>query len=177
MKHINYEIRPIRVIRSELVVIVLLCLCIGCAGSPRANMPLPARSGSREFDTAAKRKQIVAHAINTIGAPYRWGGTSMAKGFDCSGLVVYAYQQVDLHVPRMTGKQFEKGTLVLPRNLQPADLVFFNTSSTGKLLHVGLYIGDGRFVHSPGTGRQVTFAYLENPYFSSRFIGARSFID
>ena len=161
--------------------IVLLCLVIGCAGRnqvpPRTHMPLSTSLNSQHPETAAKRKQIVEHAINSIGAPYQWGGATMAKGFDCSGLVVYAYQQVNLHVPRMTGNQLEKGTLVLPQNLQPADLVFFNTSDKDKRLHVGLYIGDGMFVHSPGKGRQVTCAYLKNPYFSSRFIGARSFMD
>nr|WP_320193197.1 C40 family peptidase [uncultured Desulfobacter sp.] len=109
-----------------------------------------------------------------MGTPYRWGGLS-PKGFDCSGLVVYAYKKIGIHVPRTAKSQFKNCTSINRRNIKPADLVFFSVPRRRGVVHVGIYIGKGQFVHAPGRGRKVRRASLNNIYFKQHFIKAGNF--
>jgi len=120
------------------------------------------------------RQTIIQTAMTAVGTPYRWGGLS-PKGFDCSGLVVYTYRKIGIHVPRTAKSQFKNCTAVTRRNIKPADLVFFSVPRRKGVVHVGIYIGKGQFVHAPGTGRKVTRASLDNIYFKQHFIRAGNF--
>ncbi len=103
-----------------------------------------------------------------IGKPYRYGGSSPGRGFDCSGLVWYAYRQAGHAVPRTTSGQFTATRAVAPEHLLPGDVLFFRIE--GKPSHVGLYVGAGRFVHAPSSGKRVSYGSLSKPYWRERLV-------
>jgi murein DD-endopeptidase len=128
------------------------------------------------YKPSESRKIIVHHAINNLGRPYKWGGDSPSKGFDCSGLIVYTYQKVDIYIPRTAKAQFSSGKPVIKKDLKPGDLVFFKNPSAQKVNHVGIFIGENTFVHAPGKGRPVSYGCLTNPYFKKYYIGSRTYL-
>lgn len=107
-----------------------------------------------------------------IGTPYVYGGRS-PRGFDCSGLALYVYKQHGVKLPPTSQTQAKAGKAVKKRELLPGDLVFFRTSALGGVGHVGIYVGDGQFIHAPGTGRRVKKAGLDEKYFRARYHSAR----
>jgi cell wall-associated NlpC family hydrolase len=109
-----------------------------------------------------------------LGVPYLWGGTT-ARGFDCSGLALAVYRLNGLQLPRNTRDQFEAGEAVAEGKLRPGDLVFFATSGTGEVSHVGIYTGEARFIHAPSRGRRITRDRLDDPYYRERFVGGRTY--
>jgi cell wall-associated NlpC family hydrolase len=113
-------------------------------------------------------------ALRYLGTPYQWGGSNPSTGFDCSGLVQYAYAQEGLHLPRVAAAQFDAGIPVARDDLRPGDAVFF-ADPNGYVHHVGLYIGDGRFVNAPETGEDVKISSLSDPYFAAEYAGARRY--
>jgi cell wall-associated NlpC family hydrolase len=127
-------------------------------------------------DDAALRGEIVRSAKGFMGRPYRWGGPSAETGFDCSGLTMTAYRLSGLALPRTAMAQYSIGESVSEQRLQRADLVFFATESRHKPTHVGLYVGDGRFIHAPGHGGVVRINALADEYYQRRFLGARSYL-
>lgn len=160
-----------------IMVAVALAVLSGCAatpgklGPPQNKVTLSARA----FDeiASARTRELALHALSHIGVPYRYGGTSPLDGFDCSGLVHYVYQHgAGLALPRNTQALSAVGSPVEGGRLQPGDLVFFNTSRR-PYSHVGIYMGDQRFIHAPTTGGQVEFADMRARYWQSRFNGAR----
>lgn len=119
--------------------------------------------------------ELVLAAMNFLDAPYRWGGTSAESGFDCSGFTRHVFATaLGLALPRRSAEQARAVTLapVARGELRPGDLVFFNTLRQA-FSHVGLYIGDGRFVHAPRRGAQVRVESMRARYWASRFDGAR----
>ncbi len=131
------------------------------------------RPGTTE---AALRQRIVDTARGYIGLPYRWGGASAKRGFDCSGLTMTVYRLNGLNLPRSSREQYRTGTPVPRNRLQPGDLVFFDTSGRGTVSHVGLYAGSGRFIHAPKSGGTIRSEQLQNPYFKRRYVGARDYL-
>ena len=115
--------------------------------------------------------QAVRIALQYLGVPYRWGGADPIGGFDCSGLTMYVYAQLGIHLTHYTGSQFYEGTRVPPSALRPGDLVFFEPSSRGPQ-HEGMYIGGGRFVQAPHTGDVVKISSLSEPSYAFGFVGA-----
>jgi peptidoglycan DL-endopeptidase LytE len=115
--------------------------------------------------------RVAAEVQRYLGVPYVWGGTS-PRGFDCSGLVQYVFRQLGVMIPRDATEQYYAGTPVARADLQPGDLVFFDTE--GGISHVGIYIGNGEFVDAPTTGQNVTVMSLYNPYWEATYIGARA---
>jgi peptidoglycan DL-endopeptidase CwlO len=109
---------------------------------------------------------VVGVAMRYLGTPYVWGGASPG-GFDCSGLVAYAYSQVGVSLPHYTGAQWSVGVPVSSGDLQPGDLVFFNG-----LGHVGIYVGGGNFIHAPHTGDVVKISSMTG-WYASTYVGAR----
>lgn len=124
-------------------------------------------------DVADKTSDLVTTAMNLLGMPYRRGGTSAETGFDCSGFVRAIYSQtVGLVLPRRADQQAAATQTIDKKELQPGDLVFFNTMRR-TFSHVGIYIGDGKFVHSPRTGQTVRVEDMQATYWKKRFNGAR----
>jgi hypothetical protein len=119
---------------------------------------------------------LVQTARRFIGTPYRWGGESARSGFDCSGLTMTVYRLNGLELPRNSRAQFRTGRPVSRDALQRGDLVFFATGRRGRVSHVGLYSGHGKFIHAPGRGKTIRTASLSNGYFKARYAGARRYL-
>lgn len=115
--------------------------------------------------------RIIATAKQYIGVPYVWGGTS-PSGFDCSGLVQYVFRQHGIQLNRTTVTQYRQGVYVDRANLQKGDLVFFQNTYTTGISHVGIYIGNGQFIHA-SSSRGVMISELSNTYWASHYYGAR----
>lgn len=132
------------------------------------------RSGSGGAASMRNRgEQLADFALKLRGAPYRYGGATR-DGFDCSGLVFYAHRQLGLSVPRTSRDQAEQATEIAPRKLVRGDLVFFKIDSR-RVNHVGIYIGQRRFVHAPGAGKPVTVNSLDEEFYEETFVSAGRF--
>lgn len=137
---------------------LLALLATACASTPmRERVP----------DNAGRHAAAVA--LDQVGRPYRYGGDS-PRGFDCSGLVYYSYLRAGYRIPRSVRGQRRAVYPVGHHPLHAGDLLFF--SFRGEVAHVGIYVGDGRFVHAPSSGERVRLSTLANPYWRRRFIGA-----
>lgn len=124
-------------------------------------------------DDASVRSDIVVRALTLIDTPYRYGGSTPANGFDCSGLVRYVYDAVaGRQLPRRSEEIGKIGEPITRSQLEPGDLVFFNTFARA-YSHVAIYIGDGRFLHAPARGGRVRIEALDDHYWRARFDGAR----
>ena len=136
-----------------------------------------AEGAEGEREDANVRSDIVLRALTLIDTPYRYGGSTPASGFDCSGLVRYVYQAVGARpLPRRSEEMGKVGESISRSQLEPGDLVFFNTLARA-YSHVAIYIGEGRFLHAPARGGRVRIEALDDRYWRARFDGARRFID
>jgi len=145
---------------------------------PRADGAGPAAPVGEETHPAPDlpiTHQVVEIALESIGTPYMWGGTD-EDGFDCSGLIQFAYAQVGIRLPRFSGAQIGAGSPVTPAPelLRPGDLLGFANGGSGATDHVGLYIGDGAFIHSSSTG--VRISAITEPFWQHRLVAARRII-
>jgi hypothetical protein len=122
------------------------------------------------------RSELVRTAKRFLGTPYRWGGTSAENGFDCSGLTMVSYRLNGLNLPRVSRNQFQAGRWVAKKDLRPGDLVFFATRGGQRVTHVGMFIGDGKFIHAPRTGKNVRIEKLSNRFFSKTYMGGRTYL-
>ncbi|MDR3591532.1 MAG: NlpC/P60 family protein [Negativicutes bacterium] len=127
---------------------------------------------SRGGSTAAVRR-VVDTAMRYVGVPYSFGGTT-PDGFDCSGFVRFVFARSGVDLPRMADEQYELGQSVSMGRLQPGDTVYFSTYTSG-ISHVGIYLGDGRFI-SASSSRGVVIDRLDSGYWGSRYMGARRFL-
>lgn len=121
-----------------------------------------------------KIQSLLKGAMSLMGTPYRWGGTSPDSGFDCSGLVGYVFRNtLGIELPRISREMARgEGELIRDRAaLNPGDLVFFGRK--GRVNHVGIYVGEGRFLHSPSTGKDVRVDSMTSGYWSEKFMQAR----
>jgi cell wall-associated NlpC family hydrolase len=120
--------------------------------------------------------EAIEEAKEHLGTPYQWGGSSPSTGFDCSGLIQYAYAKAGVRIPRTTYTQFDAPNAqhIDRKHLLPGDVVFFRSAS-GDVHHEGLYLGDGKFLHAPHTGDVVKVSRLSEPYFAREFAGGRRF--
>jgi cell wall-associated NlpC family hydrolase len=174
--------------RQKFLFILILSLS-GCSGEPpRPELrsaavsatpaaAAPATATSQEAATTAPRDdprdELVQQALAALGVSYRRGGESPAVGFDCSGLVVHVYKEaLGLSLPHNALAQSRVGRRIDAADLQPGDLVFYNTRHR-RHSHVGLYLGDGRFIHAPKPGARVRVERMNVQYWSRRFDGAR----
>jgi cell wall-associated NlpC family hydrolase len=116
---------------------------------------------------------LVLNAMGFLGVPYKRGGTDARTGFDCSGFVRSMYEQtLGLVLPRRAEEQARATTSISKDELRPGDLVFFNTMRRA-FSHVGIYVGDGKFIHAPRTGQKVRVEDMREAYWTKRFNGAR----
>lgn len=158
-----------------LAALALAGLLAACGGPDTAvRRPPPTRAWATvpPADPAAANA-VLMRAISLVGTPYRYGGNTPEGGFDCSGLVNYVFRDAaDVRLPR-TSRELAawQGPRIGPERLAPADLVFFGQG--GQVTHVGIYVGEGRFVHAPSTGGTVRLDRLDGPYWRDRYTGAR----
>ena len=146
--------------------ILLLSLLLGACGS----------KPYRPTVKSAERQEVIAAARSMLGVPYRFGGSSPTLGFDCSGLVQYAHSQAGIEVPRTTGEQYRAALPIHRQALRPGDLVFFRTHKHRYVSHVGIYLGKGKFIHAPSSGKRVSIASLKDDYWRQRYTsGGRMF--
>ena len=116
---------------------------------------------------------VLSRAVNVLGTPYRWGGSSPSKGFDCSGLVKYAFNDATFDLPRTSNAMAAgHGEKVERKDLKPGDLLFFNLKSR-RVNHVAIYLGNDRFIHAPRRGKSVTIDTLKKPYWDKNYVVAK----
>jgi cell wall-associated NlpC family hydrolase len=165
-----------------------LCIFVLLCCSSRAALAAPADDDMGRFmadkglldrleqvrtRVADKASDLVVNAMGFLGVPYRRGGNSAETGFDCSGFVRAMYEQtVGLVLPRRAKEQAAATEAIDRKDLQPGDLVFFNTMRHA-FSHVGIYVGEGKFIHSPKPGAQVRVEDMRVSYWARRFDGAR----
>jgi hypothetical protein len=163
----NYAERELAMERAEALRLE------GLLGDYYVVPPEVSASGPGDADL---RTLVVRSAMSFLGWPYRWGGPSPETGFDCSGLTMTAYRLNGIELPRTSTEQFAAGEAVSVEDLKEADLLFFAIEGKRKPTHVGLYLGDGRFIHSPGAGKVVRIDELSAEYYENRFLAARSYL-
>ena len=158
--------------RNTMYLLIFYAAISGCAllgpAPPAPIQPTPAPYAER-----AERSEALLQALLALGLDYRHGGKSPATGFDCSGLVAHIYREAwGVRLPPNTAAQSQAGVPVSLAELQAGDLVFYDTLKR-PYSHVGIYLGDGKFVHAPKTGAQVRIESLRSTYWAQRFNGAR----
>jgi len=136
---------------------------------PHANIKPNETKGEQDMGAVAART-----AERFVGIPYRWGGNNVVDGMDCSGFVRAVYNLCGVSIPRTSREQFKTGTAVGREKLEDGDLVFFGSSSS-KINHVGIYVGNRKFVHAPRRGEDIKVTTLDDSYFEKRFVGARRY--
>jgi murein DD-endopeptidase len=158
---------------------MLLMLVVACSGKPQptgqdssvTSNQKPSSSPSKAIISPGAQALDVAREM--LGTPYRYGGRD-PRGFDCSGLVGYAFNQGGIELPRTSREIFRISQKLAPQKLEPGDLVFFAISAN-KISHVGIYAGQNRFIHSPSSGKGVSYARMDNSYWQKCLVGAGRF--
>lgn len=128
------------------------------------------------IDRTQGSQELMLHSMGLVGTPYRWGGSSTATGFDCSGMIQFVYKNaLGVSLPR-TARDMAAASRKIPDNqLKAGDLVFFNTGGSSQYSHVGLYIGNGEFIHAPSSGKIIKTEKLSSPYYAKHYLGAHTF--
>ncbi|MES2830790.1 MAG: C40 family peptidase [Pseudomonadota bacterium] len=120
-----------------------------------------------------RASELAMHAMGMLGIDYKFGGNTPEQGLDCSGLVRHVFKEVwGTHLPRTSEEISHVGRRIDNHDMQPGDLVFYNTLKRG-FSHVGIYLGDNKFIHSPSTGGKVRIESMDIGYWKTRFNGAR----
>jgi len=163
-----------------LLISGLLISCIVIAGcsspSPKPDVETSTAKTTSDAKTFkrstplkySKGLQIVSIAESMLGSPYKYGGAS-PRGFDCSGLVYYTHQQLDITVPRTTRQKAAHKQGKQLNSAQPGDILFFKIYGN-KISHAGIYTGNNQFIHAPKSGKYVSYANLDEPYWKSRLV-------
>jgi cell wall-associated NlpC family hydrolase len=145
--------------RHALLSVVLAALVLaGCAGT-------------RYHGDTATREAVIETALGQVGRPYRYGGAS-PDGFDCSGLVQYSYAQAGVRLPHNTSQLLDLGSRIDLDEARPGDLVFYRFADPKNSLHVAIYLGDGRLVHAPASGGEVSVIRADARPWPQRYLGA-----
>ncbi|MDR2260921.1 MAG: C40 family peptidase [Azoarcus sp.] len=163
--------------RARLVAVLLACAALVACATPRSGAErAPAAAAAKYFalEHAQQRQEIVLYALGLLGAGYRFGGRNPEAGLDCSGMVSYVVEQVSgLRLPHHAASIARQTRPIARGELAAGDLVFFNTQGR-RHSHMGIYIGDGRFVHAPSSRGKVRVERLDNRYFAQRLDGLRT---
>jgi cell wall-associated NlpC family hydrolase len=168
--------RPFRVLAHISALFAASCLCMPSlaweAGAPDSH------AASTTFhDSTDRTSELAMRAMALVGVQYRYGGNSPEDGMDCSGLVGYVFKETwGMDLPRTSEEISRIGKKVERHELLPGDLVFYNTLKRA-FSHVGIYLGDNKFVHSPSAGGQVRIERMDVNYWEKRFNGARRISD
>lgn len=150
----------------KLLAYLFLILLSACASSP-------SRTSGNDAPSDADMNDVAVYALSLSDTPYRYGGNTPDSGFDCSGFVRHVYKHtLGMSLPRTSHEISQRGSKLSLSNLQPGDLVFYNTMHKS-YSHVGIYLGDGKFVHSPRAGSSVRVENMNERYWTARYNGAR----
>lgn len=133
---------------------------------------LESRDGNGAEARLTAGEEVVEFAKTFIGTPYVYGGTS-PSGFDCSGFVYYVYKYFGVTLNRVAQDQSRNGYIVERADLKPGDILLFSRTLDGHITHVGIYVGDGKFIHSPQTGKTVEIVSMSTGYYNYGYVGAR----
>ena len=174
--------RPGAHYRRNAVLALSAALLAACGGGERTRPDNQASTTSRDWPVLApadpaRANAVLMRAISLVGTPYRYGGNTPEGGFDCSGLVNYVYRDMlDLRLPRSSRELAQvQGPRLERERLASGDLVFFGSGR--EVSHVGIYVGEGRFVHAPSSGGTVRLDRLDGPYWVSHYSGAKRVLD
>jgi cell wall-associated NlpC family hydrolase len=155
---------------KKILLILLMLLCSACATTQR-DVPTPSKE-SENFSSDAMN-DLAIYAMSLTETPYQYGGNSPERGFDCSGFVHYVFlKSLGLNLPRTSQEISRAGEPLKEDQLHPGDLVFFNTQQQ-PYSHVGIYVGESRFVHAPKSGKAIAIVSMRDNYWRSRYDGAR----
>lgn len=170
--NIRFSCTPIKH-GMAILLAVILAACSSTPKSttkPRPHVVQPVRI--THISQLQGGQELMLQSLGLIGTPYRWGGSSTESGFDCSGMIQYVYQTaLGVRLPRTSRDMAAASQSISPKQLKTGDLVFFNTSGKG-ISHVGLYLGNGEFLHSPRSGSTVKTERLDHPYYAKRLVQA-----
>ena len=164
---------------AALLALALLAGCGGTApvvrqGPPRTRIALPAVWPAVEPEQPEMANSVLMRALSLVGTPYRYGGNTPEGGFDCSGLVGYVFRDaLARELPRTSPDLARLGVGIGPERMATGDLVVFGGAVVN---HVGIYVGEGRFVHAPSSGGTVRLDRVDGPYWRDHFLGARRLI-
>lgn len=154
---------------KRLLALTMLLLLSACSTPRHDTASLPPAPPSDE----SRMNSLAIYAMSLSDTPYRYGGANPENGFDCSGFVQFVFQNsLGMKLPRTSAEMSRVGIPLEIGELRPGDLVFFNTRKS-RFSHVGIFIGENRFVHSPKTGKAISIASLDDRYWRSRYDGAR----
>jgi cell wall-associated NlpC family hydrolase len=161
---------PVKRLSTVLPIGLLFFVVAGCANAPQSTE----RAGGGAAQHASGDTAVLAaqQAAQLVGKPYRYGGASPSSGFDCSGLVQWSYAQAGRKLPRSTDEQRAAANRIKVSELRRGDLIFFDQEGK-KHSHVGIYVGNGEFVHAPSSGKRVRRDRLDAPYWSKHISEAR----
>jgi cell wall-associated NlpC family hydrolase len=164
---------------SRLAALVLAGALSAACASSRFGPPVPegyeppAGTPIEAPHAATPASDVLLHAVSLMGTRYKFGGSSVENGFDCSGFVHHVFAQAaSVTLPRSSREQAGAGRAVRDGDLKPGDLVFYNTRRA-PFSHVGIYMGEGKFIHAPSRGKHVEIVNMGDRYWQSRFNGAR----
>lgn len=128
------------------------------------------------IDRTQGSQELMLHSMGLVGTPYRWGGSSTATGFDCSGMIQFVYKNaLGVSLPRSARDMAAASRKIPDNQLKAGDLVFFNTGGSSQYSHVGLYIGNGEFIHAPSSGKTIKTEKLSSPYYAKHYLGTHTF--
>jgi len=134
---------------------------------------LSTRTNNSSNSSDSSMNELTEYALSLTGTPYKYGGTSPDSGFDCSGFVGHVFKHTTgKTLPRSSDEISRVGVAQKSGSLRPGDLVFYNTLNK-TFSHVGIYLGDGQFIHSPSSGKAVAVVNMSEPYWQKRYNGAR----
>lgn len=170
---------------------IVLAALAGCATAPSSRHPQdsvseplpladaepidiePLAEPEPEAAAQARSNPLIERALGALGVRYRYGGNSPESGFDCSGFVRWIYQDIAAQLPRSSSALARVDATEIARDaLQPADLLFFRINRSRSISHVGMYLGNGQFIHSPSSGGKVRVDSMDQPYWRARFVKA-----
>jgi len=155
--------------KKSIYLVLFLVLLSACASVEDERVGRPFAPVSKH----GSRPAVVNYAQSLIGIPYKYGGVSPSTGFDCSGFVMHVYgKKAGINLPHNAKSISQHGSKISQHELKPGDLVFYNTLGYN-YSHVGVYIGEGRFIHSPSSGKKVHIVDMQMAYWKKRFNGAR----
>lgn len=170
----NHPAMRNRPLRQCLFLLILTLGLSGCIDLSEYYAVRP-ESTSESGRVDEKRLQVVGLALAQLGTPYAWGGSTPDRGFDCSGLVQYTYNNAGIPVPRTAAEQRSQASRKSPSHLLPGDLLFFRIDEKDEE-HVAIYLGAGEFIHAPSTGSSVRLENFRSPYWQERFHGAGTYL-